>query len=60
MKVGIIIFSQTGNTLSVAKTLKIRLNNEDHDVEIKQIEQVDENNRDPKKIEIKICSVGCL
>lgn len=53
MKIGMIIFSQTGNTLSAAKTLKIRLNNEGHDVEIKQIEQADANNRDPKKIEIK-------
>lgn len=53
MKIGMIIFSQTGNTLSAAKTLKIRLNNEGHDVEIEKIEQVDENNRDPKKIKIK-------
>lgn len=53
MKVGIILFSQTGNTMSAAKSLKIRLNNNDHEVDIKQIEQVDATNRDPKKIEIK-------
>ncbi|NMC57454.1 MAG: flavodoxin family protein [Eubacteriaceae bacterium] len=53
MKIGIIIFSQTGNTLYVADSLKIRLNNMGQDVEIEKVEQVDVNNRDPKKIEIK-------
>jgi flavodoxin len=53
MKTGIIVFSQTGNTLSVAEKMKEKFLKGGFETEIKQIMQTDVNNRDPKKIEIK-------
>jgi len=53
MKIGIVIFSQTGNTLCVAEKLKERFIEEGYDTDLKRIDQIDINNKDPKKINIK-------
>ncbi|WP_174591422.1 flavodoxin family protein [Methanocella conradii] len=45
MKIGIIVHSQTGHTLSVVERLKERLTAAGHSVEIERITPVDENER---------------
>ncbi len=50
MKIGIIVFSQTGNTLSVAQKLEETLKSSGHTVKIEKIIPADEN---PKNINIK-------
>lgn len=42
MRIGIIIHSQTGNTLSVGEKIKAALNNEGHDVKLERVTAVDE------------------
>ena len=53
MKIGIIVYSQTGNTLSAADRLKERFIKSGFDAVIEQIRQADENNKDVNKIAIK-------
>lgn len=52
MKIGIIVHSQTGHTLSVAEALKNKLASAGHSVNIEQIAPVDARQTDPKKIQI--------
>jgi flavodoxin len=53
MNVGIMVYSKTGNTLSVAEKLKERLEKEGHFINIKKIEPVNSAITDPNKINIK-------
>jgi len=53
MKIGIIIHSQTGNTLSVANQIKERLSAAGYSVELEQVTAVDEKQPDPSKIKLK-------
>lgn len=53
MKIGIIVHSQTGNTLSVAQKLKEKLSSAGHTASIEQIKAVDEKQTDPKKMQIQ-------
>lgn len=53
MKLGIIVYSKTGNTLSVAEKLKEKLTAAGHSVNIERITAVDEKQSDPKKIQLQ-------
>jgi NAD(P)H dehydrogenase (quinone) len=55
MSIGIIVYSGTGNTLSVAEKLKVKLSANNHSVELKRIEIVGEYDprRPIEKIEFK-------
>jgi flavodoxin len=53
MKLGIIVHSQTGHTLSVAQTLKEKLAAAGHSVNIEQITPVDAKQTDPKNIRLE-------
>jgi flavodoxin len=53
MKIGIIVYSETGNTLFVAKKLKEKFEKEKYKVDIKAIEKLDNTIKDPNKIIIK-------
>lgn len=53
MKIGIVVFSYTGNTLSVANSLKERLMAQGHQAEIERIAPVDFNPRERKEITFK-------
>jgi len=53
MKIGICLYSETGNTLFVAKKLKERLEKDGCGAEINVIEQENPSNTNPKKIKIK-------
>jgi len=47
MKIGIIVYSQTGNTLSVAKNIQKRLNTKGHTVSLERIETVEQPGKNP-------------
>lgn len=53
MKVGIIVHSQTGHTLSVTEKLKEKLSAAGHSVNVEQITPVDPKQTDPKKVRIE-------
>jgi NAD(P)H dehydrogenase (quinone) len=53
MKIGIIVHSQTGHTLSVAQKLQEKLTAGGHSASIEQISPVDPKQTDPKKIQIE-------
>jgi flavodoxin len=53
MKIGIIVHSQTGHTLSVAEALKDKLASVGHSVNIERINPVDPKQTDPKKVQIE-------
>ncbi|AFD00823.1 Flavodoxin [Methanocella conradii HZ254] len=53
MKIGIIVHSKTGHTLSVAERLKEKLGAEGHTVSIERIAPVDENERGLEKIKFE-------
>lgn len=53
MKVGIIVYSKTGNTYSVAEKLKEALENAGHSANIERIEVIDEKQTDINKIQIQ-------
>lgn len=50
MKIGIIIHSFTGNTLSVAQKIKESLHNDGHDVTLEKVTAINENPSDNKNI----------
>ncbi len=52
MKIGIIIHSQTGHTLSVAQKLQEKLTAAGHSANIEKISPVDAKQTDPKKIQL--------
>jgi flavodoxin len=52
MKIGIVVHSQTGHTLSVAEQLKDKLIGAGHSVNIERIMPDDDKQTDPKKIRI--------
>ena len=54
MKIGIIVYSQTGNTLSVAAELEQALIASGHDAVIEKIEPVHKNPNTSKTVELKI------
>ncbi len=53
MKIGIIVYSETGNTIFVAERLKENFIKEKYEVDIKAIEKLDSAIKDPNKIIIK-------
>ena len=53
MKIGIMVYSQTGNTYQVAQALQDSLSKKGNFVNIERIEVTDEKERDTKKIQIK-------
>lgn len=53
MNIGIIVYSQTGNTYSVAQRLQERLLKNGHSVNLERVETVDEKQTDPSKIRLK-------
>jgi flavodoxin len=53
MKIGIIIYSKTGNTLSVADRIKFKLEDSGHTVSFERIEPLDENEQDFRKMSLK-------
>jgi NAD(P)H dehydrogenase (quinone) len=53
MKIGIIVHSQTGNTLSVAQKLQDKLTVAGHSAGIEKISPVDPKQTDPKKIKLE-------
>jgi flavodoxin len=53
MKIGIIVHSQTGNTLSVARKLQEKLTAAGHSANIEKISPVDAKQTDPKKIQVE-------
>jgi flavodoxin len=53
MNIGIIVYSHTGNTLSVAQRLKDRLTGEGNTVAIEQVEAVNEDPRTAVKVVLK-------
>lgn len=53
MKIGLIIYSKTGNTYQAAQKLGEKLSDAGHSVNIERIEIVDENQRDLNKIQIR-------
>jgi flavodoxin len=50
MKIGIILYSYTGNTLSVAERLKVVLCNKGHEVSLERIKAIDEDPNSGKPI----------
>ncbi len=53
MKIGIIVHSQTGHTLSVAQKLQEKLTAAGHSANIEKISPVDPKQTDPKKVQIE-------
>ena len=53
MKIGIIVHSKTGNTLSIAKVLQEKLLKAGQTVDIERLIPVDEKQNDAKKIQLK-------
>ena len=53
MKVGIIVYSYSGNTLSVAQKLEEAIKSGGHAVRIERVEPVDENPRSSAPVELK-------
>lgn len=53
MKVGIVVFSQTGHTLSVAERLVEELKAKGHDAAIARVEQVETKPNSPEPIKLK-------
>ncbi len=53
MNVGIIVYSHTGNTLSVAQKLEQALRNNGHAVSIARVEPVQEDPRAPGPVQLK-------
>ena len=53
MKIGIIVYSQTGNTLKVAKRLEEKLSEEGHKVKLEEIKIVGEAGPGSRDIEFK-------
>jgi flavodoxin len=53
MKIGIIVHSQTGHTLSVADALKAKLASAGHSVNIERISPVEPKQTDPKKVQLE-------
>lgn len=53
MKIGIIVHSQTGNTLSVAQKLQEKLTAAGHTANIEKISPADPKQTDPKKIQLE-------
>ena len=53
MKIGIVVHSQTGHTLSVAEKLQEKLTAAGHSANIEKISPVDAKQTDPKKIKIE-------
>lgn len=53
MKIGIIVYSQTGNTYSVVEKVKEELTNKGHEVNIKRLETLEENVVQPGAKDIK-------
>lgn len=54
MKVGIIVHSYTGNTLSVAEKIKEELTKSGHTVNLEQVKAVDENPNSAKPVELDV------
>ncbi len=52
MKIGIIVYSQTGNTYEAAENIKEALSSKGHSVDIERVEVDDEKERDINKIKI--------
>lgn len=52
MKIGIIVYSRTGNTLSVAKRLEEKLMAAGHDVKIEKVTAVNDGEMDAGKIQL--------
>ncbi len=53
MNIGIFVNSKTGNTLSVAETLRKRLLAEGHEVSLEKLFPTNESEMDPKKVRLK-------
>ncbi|KYC51321.1 MAG: NAD(P)H dehydrogenase (quinone) [Candidatus Methanofastidiosum methylothiophilum] len=53
MKIGLIVYSKTGNTYEVSQKLEKNLSEAGHSVNIERIEIDDENQRDLSKIRVK-------
>ena len=53
MKIGIVVHSQTGHTLSVAEKLQEKLTAAGHSANIEKISPVDAKQTDPKKIKLE-------
>ena len=53
MKIGIVVYSQTGNTYQVAQTLQDTLSKKGNSVKIERISVTNEKERDINKIQIK-------
>ncbi len=53
MKIGIVVHSQTGHTLSVAENLKNKLESAGHSVNIERLTPVDPEQADPKKVRLE-------
>lgn len=53
MKIGIIVHSQTGHTLSIAEQLQAKLATAGHSANIEKISPVDPKQTDPKKVKIE-------
>lgn len=53
MKIGIIVYSHTGNTFSVAQRLQEKLTGAGHTVEIEKVTVVNDNEMDAGKIQLK-------
>lgn len=54
MKVGVIVHSHTGNTLSVAEKMKEALSASGHEVTLEQVKAVNENPNDIKNIQLEL------
>lgn len=54
MKVGIIVHSHTGNTLSVAEKIREELIKSGHTVNLEQVKAVDENPNSSKPVELEV------
>jgi flavodoxin len=53
MKIGIIVHSQTGNTLSVAEKLQDKLISEGHSVNIQRVTAVDDGQMEASKVQLR-------
>jgi len=54
MKIGIVVYSETGNTLNVANKLEKELTNRNYDVTLEQITK-EGSNSDPTKVVLENC-----
>ncbi len=52
MKIGLIVYSQTGNTLSVAEKIKLKLDEQGHNVTLEQIQISGKTPAQPGKFEL--------